>query len=51
MAHVMILSTFGRISLARDSTVLIRSFRNRAFTKLFFMALVWLKSVPSLRPL
>ena len=49
-AHVMILSTSGRISLARDSTVLMRSFASSAHTRLFFMALVWLVSVPSLRP-
>src|SRR5512139_3732122 len=46
----MTFSASGRTSLARASVVLMRSLVRRATSRLFSIALVWLASVPSLRP-
>ena len=50
LRQVMILSTSGRISLARDSTVLMRSFRKKGFLQAALHSLSVAQSVPSLRP-
>ena len=50
MAQVMMRSMVPRTSLARVTVVLMRSLVNNATARFFFMALVWLASVPSLRP-